>query len=713
MPEQIPRLAPELKKMGLSIDPARLADLTGDPMGAIVSLGGCSASFVSPRGLVVTNHHCVYGYLQFNSTPGKNLLENGFLARTPGEEVPASPDARVFVTLSIEDATEAILGGEEGISDRERFERVERRRKETVRECEKEPGVRCLVPAFFEGTRYWKIRQLEVRDVRLVYAPARGIGNYGGEVDNWMWPRHTGDFAFLRAYVGPDGRPADFAKENVPYRPRRVLKVSSADVDPGDLVLVVGYPGKTYRYRLPEEVRATQEFELPVGIRYRRDLIGILESAGRGKADVQIRNASRIRGLANFQKKYEGTLEGFANGDLIGGREAELKEIEALAAKDPSEKRRFERTMEEMARLSAIQRKTRERDSLLWWLIESSPILAQANSLLVLSRERERDDAERMPGFQERDWKKLKAYSERVQRTIDPGSDRATLRYFLLEATKLPAGQRIPGVDEALRGTGEKGTNAQVERLLDRLYAGTKVGDLETRRAMFEETAGRLTARDDSMIGFAAALRKTIDEKKRRDDEIEGAMLRLRGTYVGWLQKVRTGRVYPDANGTLRVGFGRIAGYSPRDSVSYTPQTTLGGLLAKQTGKDPFDPPALLLAANGRGGRGAYRDPELEDVPVNFLSEGDVTNGSSGSATLNAAGELCGLAFDGNYESMGSDYHVNPDVTRTIHVDSRYMLWVMDAVDGAHNLLREMGLPVHFTDRGGTTSRTAASAPVQ
>jgi hypothetical protein len=214
---------------------------------------------------------------------------------------------------------------------------------------------------------------------------------------------------------------------------------------------------------------------------------------------------------------------------------------------------------------------------------------------------------------------------------------------------------------------------------------------------MFDESRAQLQARQDAMLGFARDLRKTLDEKERRDNEVAGAMMRLRPEYVALLQKMRKGRVYPDANGTLRVSFGKVEGYSPRDSVEYEAQTTLHGVVEKETGQDPFDSPTVLLTASTHKKEGPYADPELHDVPVNFLSSGDITNGSSGSATLNASGELAGLAFDGNYEAMGSDYLVNPDVTRTIHVDTRYMLWVMDAVDGAHNLIREMGLPVHFS----------------
>ncbi|HUO85005.1 MAG TPA: S46 family peptidase, partial [Thermoanaerobaculia bacterium] len=237
MPRQIPQLAEELEAQGLEIDPAALADLTGYPMGAIVSLGGCSASFVSPEGLVVTNHHCAFGSIQYNSSEERDLITDGFLAMNKDRELPAAPGSRVYVTTGMTNVTEQVLGDiPSSASDLQRYQIVDRREKEIVAKCEEEGGVRCRVASFFGGMEYQLIEQMEIRDVRLVYAPGRGIGEFGGDIDNWMWPRHTGDWSFFRAYVGPDGRPADHAADNVPYRPRHVLSVSTEGVDPGDLV---------------------------------------------------------------------------------------------------------------------------------------------------------------------------------------------------------------------------------------------------------------------------------------------------------------------------------------------------------------------------------------------------------------------------------------------------------------------------------------------
>jgi hypothetical protein len=697
MPQQVPQLAPELRAMGLKIDPNRFADLTGDPMGAVVSLGGCSASFVSPDGLVVTNHHCGYGALQYNTTPQRDLITNGFLAKSKEEELPAGPGSRIWVTTGIQDVTSLITGRfTSAMTDTDRAKAIDRAEKEIIAECEKGGGVRCRVASFFEGSQYLKTTQMEIRDVRLVYAPPLGIGDFGGEADNWMWPRHTGDWSFLRAWVGPDGRPADYSKANVPYHPQHILKVSAQGVKPEDLVIVAGYPGRTFRYRTAAEVQSSQDFTYPTTIRYATDLNRILREAAVGHKEVEIRNASRVKGNDNTLKNYQGTLEGFRKDDIVGLRQKREADLAAWIARDPAHAARYGPVMSTMQNLTAQVTATRQRDLVLVWLVRGSPMLAQAVTLNRLSVERPKSDVEREAGFQDRDMPRISAAVARAQKTIDPPSDRAGLRYFLNEAAKLPADQRIPAVDAALASTGASGTSAQIEAFLDQLYANTKIQNLEDRNAMLAATSEQLKARNDSMLNFAAALLPTELAVEAREKSIAGAMSRVRPLYMEALQGMSGGRLYPDANGTLRVTFGKVEGYAPRDAVAYTPQTTVEGILQKDRGEGEFESPKALLDAIRARRFGAYADPRLGSVPVNFLSSCDTTGGNSGSPTLNAKGELCGLLFDGNYEALGSDFVVDPALTRSIHVDAVYMLWVMDAVDGAHNLLREMNLPVHF-----------------
>ena len=695
MPQQIPALADELKQLGLKIEPQQLADLTGFPMGAIVSTGGCSASFVSPDGLIATNHHCVYGALQFNATPQNDIVRNGFLARDRAQEIQASPDARIYVTTAIEDVTNRVLAPFPArTTDAQRSQIITRRRRELINECEKPGGLNCQVASFFEGGQYLRITRMEIRDVRLVYAPALGIGNFGDEIDNWMWPRHTGDFGFYRAYVGRDGKPADFSQENVPYRPKHHLKVSTRDLDGGDLVLVTGYPGTTRRLVTGPEVVDAERYELPAAVRYRTMLIDLLRARGANDREIALRNAGRMAGLENYQKKYVGTLEAFERGRFVAQKQEEEQRLRG--ALEGGLAPRYEAANAELQKILDEKRATRERDTLFAWLYTSSPMLTQANHLYRLSVEKTKNDLDRAEDYTERNRKKLQQTLTRNRRSIEPGSDRAGLRLFLLEATKLPANQRIAPVDAALAATGATTPEAQVDALLDRIYASTKIGDAATEEKMFTQTTAQLNARNDSMIAFAASLRPFAQQLTERDAAHEGAMSRIRPVLLEGLRAARGGRLSPDANSTLRVGFGQVKGYSPRNAVFYQPQTDIRGIVEKDTGEEPFNSPKPLLERAEKKDFGTYVDEELRTLPVAFISTNVVTNGSSGSATLNAWGELCGLAFDSNWEGVGSDYMVEQDIARTIHVDSRYMLWVMDAIDGATNLLRELAITPQF-----------------
>jgi len=604
MPQQLPKLAAKLKAAGLKIDPARFSDLTGDPMGAVVSLGGCSASFVSPDGLVVTNHHCGFGALQFNSTPERDLITNGFLAKTRAEEVPAGPGSRIFVTTKIEDVTKKVTGDlADSMSNIDRDKTIDRREKQLVEECEKAGGVRCRVAAFFEGATYLRTTQMEIRDVRLVYAPPLGIGNFGGETDNWMWPRHTGDWSYLRAYVGKDGKPADYSKDNVPYHPKHIIKVSNKGVSPGDFVLVAGYPGRTFRYRTAAEVTNMQDMTYPTTIKYATDLNALLREMGKNDRAVEIANASRIKGNDNVLKNYQGSLAGFRNFEIVSQRQKREAGLADYVEKHPKEAAKYATVMADMNALYAKQLANQQRDTVFSWILRSSPMLTQAAQLYRLSLERPKADLEREGGFQERDWPRIAEAVNRAQKSIEPRSDRAGLKYFLAESQKLPAGQRIPSVDEAIRNAGG------IDQLLDQLYANTKVGDLDARKAMMKESTDQLKARNDAMINFVAAAYPMILENEQRGKEFSGAMSRLRPLYMEALRSSSSGELYPDANGTLRVTFGNVKGYEPRDAVEYEPQTTVSGIVQKNTGSGEFDAPKAELAAIAAKKTKGYVDP--------------------------------------------------------------------------------------------------------
>jgi len=697
MPQQIPQLAARLQKLGFVGDPKAFADLTGQPMGAVVSLGGCTASFVSPDGLIVTNHHCVTGGLQFNSTPQRDLLKNGFLAKTRAEELSNGPGSRVFVTTRVTEVTPEIAGGiAASATDRERYDTIDRRVKARVAACEK-GGLRCSVSSFFEGLKYYEIAQLEIRDVRLVYAPAEGIGVFGGETDNWRWPRHTGDWSFLRAYVGPDGKPAPYAKENVPYKPRHWLPVSAGGVKPGDLVFVVGYPGRTQRHQTYGEVKETTEWAMPRSIRLAQEQLEILDGLSKQDKALALKVAGRVQGLNNGLTNTKGVLEGLVKGGSLQLKEQQERALASWIAADPARQKIYGEVLPALEALQADAQKTREWNAVLNSLPGASSYLGAAQTLYRLSLQRPKSDLDREAGYQERDWPRIRESQERLQRTIDPIVDRALLTWAMTKAAALPADQRIEPLDALVglkAGMPAAEAGAAIGRYLDRMYAGTKLADRDVRLGLIEKSTAELEAAKDPFIALAAALEPLAESIRQASKNRAGAFARLRPRYMEALIAKAGGLVAPDANSTLRVTYGQVKGVAARDGLFYEPQTTLRGILEKHTGEGDFDAPRSQLdairALHAGRAKTPYLVPALKDVPVNFLSSVDTTGGNSGSPTLNAKGELVGLLFDGTYETVASDYLFDDVKTRSIHVDSRYMLWTMTEVDGAPHLVEEM-----------------------
>lgn len=696
MPQQIPDLAARLRTLGFAGDPASFADLTGQPMGAIVSLGGCTASFVSPDGLIVTNHHCVTGGLQFNSTPQRNLLADGFLAATREDELSNGPGSRVFVTTSVKEVTAAIAGKiDPAATDRQRNDTIERRIKERVAACEK-GGLRCSVTSFFEGLKYYEIAQMEIRDVRLVYAPAEGIGVFGGETDNWRWPRHTGDWSFLRAYVGRDGKPAAYAKDNVPYRPAHWLKISSAGTRPGDLVFVVGYPGRTLRHRTFAEIRETTEWALPRSIRLAEQQLALIDRLTASDKGIAIKLSGRIQGLNNGLTNSKGVLEGLVKGGALAQKEAQEKALASWIAGTAARRKEYGDVLPALAALQAEGETVRERNAVMTSLSSASQYLSAAQTLYRLSVQRPKADLDRDAGFQERDWSRIREGLDRLQRTIDATADRALLRWACGLAAALPSGQRIENLDKAVGlrpGLGAADADRAIDSFLEKLYAGTKLADRDFRLPLADKSTAELLGANDSFVALAASLEPLADSIRETAKNRAGAYARLRPRYMQAVLTKGGGLVAPDANSTLRVTYGQVKGVDARDGLFYKPQTGLAGIVEKQTGEGDFNAPKKQLdaiAAFLKARKSPYMDRSLGDVPVNFLSTVDTTGGNSGSPTLNGRGELVGLLFDGTYESVSSDYLFDDRKTRSIHVDSRYMLWNMAEVDGATRLLREM-----------------------
>lgn len=689
-PEQLPQIAGDLKNTGLEISPETLSDLTGFPMGAIVSLGGCSASFVSAQGLAVTNHHCARGSVQYNSTPDNNYLENGFLAKELADELPAAPGTRMFVTVDFADVTSRVTGTlSEDIQGRERYDAIEQNRKAIIAECEAEPGYRCSVPAFFQGLEYKLIKQMEIRDVRIAYAPAESTGKYGGEIDNWMWPRHTGDFSFYRAYVGPDGKPADYSEDNVPYQPAQILKVSAAGLDDGDFVMAAGYPGSTNRYARLSLVSYTFDWLYPTYLDLVGQWVDTIKGASEEGSDARIKYDALLASLNNFLKNTQGQLEGAKRVGLVS-RRAEREE--ALTSWLTSQDKNA--LVDNITQLdSVMEERIRNNKQNFWYKnLSRAQLLSVAKQLYRNAIESEKPDAEREPGFQERDRSRLEESLTRVDRRFDAAVDKAVWKKMISLYMAQPEEARVKAFDNAmgLKAAADKGN---LDEVLDTFYRETTLKDTEMRVNWLKAGRSEFERSKDPFIRLAVALYDTEMQIEDATKALQGQSAALQPLYmqaiIDW-QKSKGSLAYPDANSTLRVTYGNVLGGSPKDGLIYEPFTRLEGILEKDTGESPFNAPAKLLSLIEEKQYGPYKLDSINSVPVNFLTDLDSTGGNSGSATLNANAELVGLLFDGTFESVNSDWDFDPRTTRTIHVDARYMLWVMEYLDGATNLIDEM-----------------------
>ncbi len=691
VPQQLPEIAGPLKAAGLKLTPKQLSDLTGDPLGAVVSLGGCTASFVSPQGLVTTNHHCAYGAIQLNSTPQRNLIKDGFNAATQAEELSAGPNARVFVLDRIDDVTpqvrQAIMAAPDALARSKARDVIEKR---LVAECEATPGYRCQLYSFYGGGNYRLFRNLEIKDVRLVYAPPGSIGNYGGEVDNWMWPRHTGDFAFYRAYVGRDGKPAAYSADNVPFKPKHFLRIADKPLVAGDFVMVAGYPGSTNRYALAEEFDSTADWTYPTISRHNKALVALVDAEGRKTPDIAVKYASIVRSMENVLKNYDGQLEGFQRAGASGIKAKQEEAVLAWLRKRGKAGTGPQEAYEVLRAVHAQTVATRERDLVLGRL-GGNGVLGTAVQLYRLSIERAKPDADREPGYQQRDYAGIEGGLKQMERRYHPTMDREVIRYWLNQYLRLPKEQRLPPLDSWLKGNDDKAVASVLKSL-----AATKLGNTDERLRWMKADRKAFETSKDPAIRYAVAMMPTLlrleeARKSRAGDTMAARPVFLQA--VAEYKKSRGEAVYPDANGSLRITFGNVTGYAKRDGSKQLPFTRLEEVAQKATGQEPFDAPQVQLDAIRAKRYGGLEDRKLGTVPVNFLSDLDITGGNSGSPVLDAQGKLVGLAFDGNWESVSSNWVFDAAVTRMISVDQRYMRWIMQEAYPAPRLLEELGVP--------------------
>lgn len=696
-PEQIQTQAEQLQKLGLALDPALLADPMSPILGAVLSLNGCSASFVSPDGLIATNHHCAVRALEYNSQPDRNLLEQGFLATSRADERSAGPSARALLTLAIKDVTLEVRAAlSKAKDDLSREAAYEAQQKEMVQRCEQaRPNTRCQLVSFYDGLKYALFERLELRDVRIVYAPPDGVGNFGGEVDNWRWPRHAGDVTFFRAYVDKEGRPAAFAPENVPYRPAHFLKLATTPLRPHDLVLVTGFPGRTARLKTRHEVEDTINWYYPRRLKLFDEYLGVLEALGATDPVAKIKGNSWVRGFNNYRTKHRGELEGMQRAGLLEKKRAEEQSLVRAISESPELTKKYGNAIKDIEAAFAEYEKTREADIELEGEISMPRLVSAANRIVRMAEERARPDAERDPEYQSRNWTTLRDDLSSLDKLYYQPLDEAVLRLALERAARTSAAERTPAL---ARIVGRDTSAANIAKVVAKLYETTRLADSSHRLELFDKASTKdLRANADPLIRLALDLRPLLKTAETRRKKLTGKLLDRRPRYLEALLSVLGPNVPPDANGTLRVSYGVVREPDASDAKAPAPSnpwsafTSLSGVVEKNRGAPPFAAPAPLLQAARARRFGSYAVAALNDVPVDFLSDANISNGNSGSATLNARGEIVGLAFDGTYESVASDWTVLPNA-RSIHVDMRYVLWLLSEVEHADALLAELGL---------------------
>ncbi|MDY0295889.1 MAG: S46 family peptidase [Acidobacteriota bacterium] len=683
---QLPEL--ELEKEGLQISVADIYTPGRPSLARAVVKLGATGEIVSPEGLVLTNHHVAFGAVQRASTKGTDYISSGFLAKTRAEEMEA-PGYSARILEKMEDVSRRFAKFKKIADPVKRGKAGKRLIRQITDKIEKgHPDLEAQVVPMFRGEQFMLFVYRRFDDVRVVYIPPKAIGNYGGEIDNWMWPRHTGDFSFLRIYMAPDGSGRAFHKDNVPYKPATWIRVAREGLREGDFTFIMGYPGRTYRYRTSHTVRDNFEYIYPQRIRMYRETIELLESFQDDSVVARMKVAGFIKGLSNAMKNYQGNLDGMKRAGFLEKKQAAEKELEEFLKQDPSLWRQYGNVLPEIGQVYAEMARTRESDDVLSMINRMGGTMTSlAVNAYNTAREREKPRAERDPLFSESDvQRRVKRLGLSLMSFYEP-ADKALLKRLLVKADQLQGKERIQGLESILKD-GEKGIDAFVENA----YATTRLKDLEFVRSLFAKSVQQIEALNDPLINLAAAIYPQVDAARIRNQRFNARLEDLERRYILALKSRSDSPLYPDANGTLRFSWGEVAGYAPRDAVRYAPFTTLAGVLEKETGKDPFEVPRELRTLHDRKDFGRWAHPDLKDVPVAFTHKVDSTGGNSGSPVFNAKGELAGILFDGNYEALTGDWKFDADIQRSISVDIRYVLFITEKLAKAGHILKEMGL---------------------
>ncbi|MCU0342462.1 MAG: S46 family peptidase [Ignavibacterium sp.] len=653
---------------------------------ALVKIGGCTGSFVSNEGLIITNHHCVFGIVSDVSTVENNYLDNGFLAETREKELPAE-GLTCRITDSYEDVSAEVLEAANTAEDiSQRTTAISKKIKEIIeREEKKDSTIKAEVSEMFVGEQYVLFRYKTINDVRLVYVPPRTIGEFGGESDNWVWPRHNGDFSFVRAYVAPNGSSAKYSEENVPYQPKKFLQVNPNGVNEEDFVFILGYPGRTFKHQPSQFLMMQEKYQLPYIQEMFSWLIDLYEKRGENDPEFALNIVGEIQGLANTEKNYRGKMQGLERLKLIQKKQDEEKQLQKFIDSDPQLKEKYGTVLSEIDEVYKDAFATGRRNLVLLMLSRNVDYYRLAEIFIDYKKEMLKPEEERKALYKED--KRADFYNNITELYNDfmPDLDPKILYKIMNDASTF---DELKDIEPFKSFAKEK----DKQEYISDLYDDTFINDSKEYFDLLEDEDETLEDIDDPYLDMVKAAAELGEAERKKSQLREGKLniliAKLNDVKRQWLNK----SFVPDANLTLRLTFGYVRGYSPADATYFSPNTTLTGLIEKGRESGDYKLNKKIKELYEAKDYGQFVHPKLNDVPVNFIYNMDTSGGNSGSPIMDAYGRLVGVNFDRAFEATVNDYTWSEEYSRSIGVDIRYILWVAQKVGGADFLLKEMGI---------------------
>lgn len=689
LPQLLARLnEKQMKSMGMKISAADIYNINkGSLKDAIVSFGGfCTGELISSKGLILTNHHCGFDAIQNHSTLQNNYIRDGFWAKNNGEEI---PNAGLFVTfiVRIDEVTKLVLAGvTPGMDERERRSMVDKNIAAVRQAVKKETYQDSFVRGFFENNQYFLFVTETYRDIRLVGAPPSAVGNFGKDTDNWMWPRHTGDFSMFRIYAGKDNKPADYSADNIPYTPRRSLSISLDGVKEGDFTMVFGFPGRTTQYLHSSAVDQIMRVNDPVKIAIRDKALAVIDGFMRRDEQIKLQYAAKYAGIQNAYKKWQGEVLGLTRTDAVGKKKAYEAEFMKRVNNNPAWKSQYGSLPDDLkSKYEELEVYGKHRDYYTEIIsrIEIFTVATQLNNLI--SAKEKNGEA----GFN-RALPQVQARLEGLYNEYNPVVDKKLFEVLLEMFARDQDPQFI--APELQQQANAAGGFAQ---LADKLYAASSLDEGDKILAALKSNPTELleSHKKDPVNDLIKALSGSFSSKvSGKLSGLMDAIDKLQRTYMqAQMEVFKEKTFYPDANSTLRVTYGTVKGYNPRDAVTYDYYTYLDGVMDKyKPGDYEFDVPEKLRELYRKKDYGPYG--VSGKMPVCFIARNHTTGGNSGSPALDAYGNLVGINFDRVWEGTMSDINYDPSICRNIMVDIRYVLFIVDKYAGAGHLVKEMKL---------------------